>query len=59
VVEHSNTSSLVFVVDGLVLTGSDQDLKAFKDSRTSICITCGVAVCSQDCIVYVIVADLS
>jgi hypothetical protein len=40
----TNSASLLFVVDGLVLTGSDQELKEFRDSRASICITAGVAV---------------
>ncbi|MCJ1246150.1 hypothetical protein MMC30_003355 [Trapelia coarctata] len=39
----TNTASLLFIVDGLILTGSDQELKEFRDSRASICITAGVA----------------
>jgi hypothetical protein len=46
-VDSTNSATILFVVDGLVLTGSDQDLKDFRDSRASICITSGVAVCSH------------
>jgi len=42
-VDSTNSATILFVVDGLVLTGSDQDLKDFRDSRASICITSGVA----------------
>jgi len=46
-VDSTNSANLFFVVDGLIMTGTDQDLKEFRDSRASICITSGVAVWSH------------
>ena len=42
--DSDNIATMLYVVDGLVLTGSEEDLKEFRNSRASICITAGVAV---------------
>lgn len=36
--------SMVMTVDRMILTGTEQELKEFRDARASICITAGVAV---------------
>lgn len=43
--DSTSNSSLLYVVDGLVLNGSDEDLKEFEKSRASAFTTTGVAVC--------------
>ena len=42
--DSTDDPSMVMTVDRMILTGTDQELKEFRDARASICITSGVAV---------------